>query len=73
MYFLQELSELDKELRENYIDLLTRFYLAFESTHKYATDLKQFIDDLNEGYFIQQTMESVLQDIEGKQLMVLIV
>lgn len=61
---------MDDEVRENYLDLLTRFYLAFESTHQYAADLKQFIDELNRGYYIQQTLESVLQDVEGKQLMV---
>ncbi|XP_011207419.2 WASH complex subunit homolog 5 [Bactrocera dorsalis] len=64
-----ELQDLDDEVRENYLDLLTRFYLAFESTHQYAVDLKQFIDELNRGYYIQQTLESVLQDVEGKQLM----
>lgn len=65
-----ELQDLDDEIRENYLDLLTRFYLAFESTHQYASDLQQFIDDLNRGYYIQQTLENVLQDEEGKQLMV---
>ncbi|KAI8126229.1 putative WASH complex subunit strumpellin [Lucilia cuprina] len=64
-----ELQDLDDELRENYLDLLTRFYLAFESTHQYASDLQQFIDELNRGYYIQQTLETVLQDEEGKQLM----
>ncbi|CAD7002477.1 unnamed protein product [Ceratitis capitata] len=64
-----ELQDLDDEVRENYLDLLTRFYLAFESTHQYAVDLKHFIDELNRGYYIQQTLESVLQDGEGKQLM----
>lgn len=65
-----ELQDLDDEIRENYLDLLTRFYLAFESTHQYASDLQQFIDELNRGYYIQQTLETVLQDEEGKQLMV---
>lgn len=65
-----ELQDLDDEIRENYLDLLTRFYLALESTHQYASDLQQFIDELNRGYYIQQTLETVLQDEEGKQLMV---
>uniref|UniRef100_A0A1A9W7M3 WASH complex subunit strumpellin n=1 Tax=Glossina brevipalpis TaxID=37001 RepID=A0A1A9W7M3_9MUSC len=64
-----ELQELDDEIRENYLDLLTRFYLAFESTHQYASDLRQFIDELDRDYYIQQTVETVLQDSEGKQLM----
>lgn len=64
-----ELQDLDEEFRENYIEILTRFYRAFESTHQYANDLNHFIEELNEGYYIQQTLESVLQDEEGKQLM----
>ncbi|XP_075161165.1 WASH complex subunit strump [Haematobia irritans] len=63
------LQDLDDEVRENNLELLTRFYLAFESTHQYAKDLQQFIDELNRGYYIQQTLETVLQDEEGKQLM----
>lgn len=63
------LQDLDEEFRDNYIELLTRFYLAFESTHQYASDLKHFVEELNRGYYIQQTLESVLQDAEGKQLM----
>lgn len=61
---------MDQEFRENNIEILTRFYLAFESIHQYITDLKNFLQELNEGIFIQQNLETVLQDHEGKQLMV---
>jgi len=67
---LQQLQDLDEEFRENYIDILRRFYLVFESLHKYITDLNRFLDDLEEGLFIQQTLESMLLNEEGKQLMV---
>jgi hypothetical protein len=33
-------------------------------------DLNHFLDDLEEGLFIQQTLESVLLNEEGKQLLV---
>jgi len=64
-----QLQDLDEEFRENYIDILRRFYLAFESLHKYITDLNRFLDDLEEGLFIQQTLESMLLNEEGKQLL----
>lgn len=38
---IQELQDLDDELRENHLDILTRFYKAFESVHKYVTDLNR--------------------------------
>ncbi|EDV23219.1 uncharacterized protein TRIADDRAFT_27621 [Trichoplax adhaerens] len=64
-----ELQDFDEAFRDNNLEILTRFYLAFESVHKYVTDLKSYLEDLNEGIFIQQTLESVLLNIDGKQLM----
>lgn len=55
-----ELQDLDEEFRENNIEIVTRFYLAFQSVHKYIVDLNRYLDDLNEGVYIQQTLETVL-------------
>ncbi|XP_013929328.1 PREDICTED: WASH complex subunit strumpellin-like, partial [Thamnophis sirtalis] len=64
-----ELQDLDDEFRENNIEILTRFYLAFQSVHKYIVDLSRYLDDLNEGIYIQQTLETVLLNEDGKQLL----
>lgn len=64
-----ELQDLDEEFRENNIEILTRFYLAFESVHKYIVDLNRYLEDLNEGVYIQQTLETVLLNEDGKQLL----
>ena len=64
------LQDLDENLRENYADVLTRFYLAFESIHKYVTDLNAYIDELDDGFYIQQSVETVILNEEGKQLLV---
>ncbi|EDO41150.1 predicted protein [Nematostella vectensis] len=64
-----ELQDLDEEFRENHLEILTRFYKAFESVHKYVVDLNRFLEDLDEGVFIQQTLDSVLLNGDGKQLM----
>lgn len=37
-----ELLDLDEEFRENNIEILTRFYLAFQSVHKYIVDLNRY-------------------------------
>nr|XP_039258715.1 WASH complex subunit 5-like [Styela clava] len=63
-----QLQDLDDEFRENHISILTRFYLTFESIHKYVMDLNRFLEELNEGIYIQQTLESVLINEDGKQL-----
>ncbi|XP_014219163.1 WASH complex subunit 5 [Copidosoma floridanum] len=64
----QVLQELDEELRNNYSDILSRFYLGFESIHKYITDLNSYFDELDDGAYIQQSIESVMLNEEGKQL-----
>ena len=65
----QELQDRDEEFRENHIEIVTRFYKVFESIHKYVMDLKRFLEDLEEGVFIQQTVENVLLNEDGKQLL----
>ncbi|XP_013376761.1 PREDICTED: WASH complex subunit strumpellin isoform X3 [Chinchilla lanigera] len=64
-----ELQDLDEEFRENNIEIVTRFYLAFQSVHKYIVDLNRYLDELNEGVYIQQTLETVLLNEDGKQLL----
>lgn len=61
---------MDEEIRENHIEILTRFYVAFESIHKYATELNTYVEDLEEGAYIQQTLETVFVSEEGRQIMV---
>lgn len=62
---------MDEELRNRYSQILLRFYLAFESIHKYITELNAYVDELEEGIYIQQSVESIMLNEEGKQLMVL--
>ncbi|KAI5243612.1 Wash Complex Subunit 5 [Manis pentadactyla] len=64
-----ELQDLDEEFRENNIEIVTRFYLAFQSVHKYIVDLNRYLDDLSEGIYIQQTLETVLLSEDGKQFL----
>uniref|UniRef100_A0A915HGY6 WASH complex subunit strumpellin n=1 Tax=Romanomermis culicivorax TaxID=13658 RepID=A0A915HGY6_ROMCU len=63
------LLDLDDELRENYLEIVTRFYSLFESIYRYAGDLNRYVDDLEEGIYIQQSLETVLSNADGKQLL----
>eukprot|EP01137_Pigoraptor_chileana_P023452 Opistho-2@89740 len=65
-----DLVDIDEEFKDNHLEIVTRFYLAFESVYKYVVDLTHFLEDLDEGVFIQQTLETVLQNTDGKQLLV---
>jgi len=63
------LQDLDEEFKESHLELLKRFYLLFESIYKYVSDLNKFLEDLEGGVFIQLTLEIVLMNIDGKQLL----
>ncbi|XP_017775271.1 PREDICTED: WASH complex subunit strumpellin isoform X2 [Nicrophorus vespilloides] len=63
------LRNLDEEFRDNHIDIISRFYFAFESIHTYIKELNCYIDELEDGYYIHQNMETVFADVEGKQLL----
>jgi WASH complex subunit strumpellin len=62
-------SELDDEFKDNYMPILKRFWSMFESIFKYITDLNQYVDDVEQGVYIQSTLELILKDETGKQLM----
>ncbi|XP_033351507.1 WASH complex subunit 5 [Bombus vosnesenskii] len=63
------LQETDEELRSNFSDIISRFYLAFESMHKYVTDLNLYVDELGDGMYIHQSIDTIMLNEEGRQLM----
>ncbi|XP_041987487.1 WASH complex subunit 5 [Aricia agestis] len=64
-----KLHDLDDDLKEKHLELITRFYLLFENIYQYIVDLNSFVEQLHDGAFIQQTIEIVMKDVEGKQLL----
>lgn len=63
------LLDLDQEFLEAYGKFAQRAYALFESMVKYWRDVNGFVDRLKSGYFIQHTVENVLDDVDGKQLL----
>ncbi|UYV65165.1 KIAA0196, partial [Cordylochernes scorpioides] len=66
------LQDKDEEFRENHEEILTRFYHAFESIHKYTVDFSNYLEDLDGSFYIQHSLESVLINEDGKQLLDLV-
>ena len=64
-----ELMDIDDDFMENHIEIITRFYQLFESIVKFMNDYKKYIDDITSGFFIQHTIDGILLDTDGKQLM----
>lgn len=52
------------------MEILRRAYLIFEAVYQYVVDLQFYLRELNEGFYIQQNLETIFNDAEGKQLLV---
>ena len=63
------LSSVEDAFQQTFTQTLDRFYTLFSSIVKYHEDLTKFLQDLDEGYFIQYTLDNLLQDTTGKQLL----
>lgn len=63
------LKKADENFCDNFVDILTRFYLTFDSIQRYASDLNRFIADLEDEIFVGQSLEALLLDTENRQLL----
>ena len=63
------LNELNDECRETHIEIVTRFCRLFESIVRYALDFIHYLEQLQQDYFLQMTVESMLKETDGKQLL----
>ena len=66
----QELFDKDEDFRENYIELIERFYSLFDSIYQYITDWKIFIGQVKNGKFIQHTIDTILSHKEIRPVFV---
>lgn len=60
---MQDLADLDEEFKEVHLGILERFYLLFESIYKYIKDFERFLQDLEDGVFIQHTFEVTVPNL----------
>ncbi|GBG30204.1 ABC transporter G family member 5 [Hondaea fermentalgiana] len=59
----------DLELQMRYAQLVDRFYLLFRAIVRYHRQLSTFWQDLESGFYIQYSVEEILMDRDGAQLM----
>ena len=55
-----ELSERDEDFRLNNNDVISRFFSLFLSIYQYVEDWKTFVKQVNEGKFVQHTIDTIL-------------
>jgi WASH complex subunit strumpellin len=64
-----ELLQRDDEFRQTHIELLERFFKLFRSIYGYFQELNRFVEEIKEGMYISQSVEGILTNNDGKQLM----
>lgn len=52
------------------MDLLQRFYQAFEGVYIFGSEIKSNVTSLQKGEFIGYTLDTVFTDVHAKQLLV---
>ena len=65
-----ELIEIDEQFKESYLDIIERFYSLFESIYRYYAEINEFVSRVRENYYIDFAMENLLQEKEGRRLMI---
>ena len=63
-----DLLNLDLEVQENHSEILDRCYKLFESIWKYQADFAKYIDDVQNGFYIQHSLDDIFMEVAGKQL-----
>ena len=64
-----DLRALEADFILKHGDLIARFYKLFADIYVYQQDLNKFAVDLSSGLYIQYTIESILSDRYGKQIL----
>jgi hypothetical protein len=63
------LAEVDATFFETYEEMLRRYYNLFVNVCKFVEDFNEYLDHVDEGFFISHTLDDVLVlDGSGKQL-----
>jgi WASH complex subunit strumpellin len=65
-----QLIELDESFKETYLEIIERFYSLFESIYQYYVSVTTYLTDMGEGKYIEFTLDAILQDTDGKTLIV---
>ncbi len=65
-----DLIDLEENFRESYLEIIERFFQLFDSIYSYYREMKSFIQNLHEGFFIDYSLETILQNQEGKRLVI---
>lgn len=65
-----ELIDIDEQFKESYLEVIERFYTLFESIYQYYLEINDFIQRVRENFYIDFNMDGIMQEKEGKRLLI---
>lgn len=66
---IKKLDQLEQNFQTMYKPILIKFHQLFHRIYSYQVDLVRFASELEKGYFVQHSVESVLLDTIGQRLL----
>ncbi|KAG8347839.1 hypothetical protein TRVL_01324 [Trypanosoma vivax] len=64
-----ELRQKDEVFSNTHIELLDRCFKLFCGVYGYVMELNRFIEEIRDGMYVSHTIESILSNMDGKQLL----
>ncbi|GET89819.1 hypothetical protein, conserved [Leishmania tarentolae] len=64
-----ELLVLDKEFYETHMELLEKLMALFRGIYGYVTELNRYVREIQDGQYVAQTLDTVLESLDGRQLL----
>lgn len=65
----ETLRQEDEDFAQTHMELLERFFHLFRSVYLYAVEVNRFVRDIQSGAFVSHTLDTVLANTDGKQLL----
>jgi len=65
-----DLIDIDEQFKESYLDIIERIYTLFDSIYKYRVEINEFVSRVRENYYIDFNIETIIQEREGKRLLI---
>ena len=62
-------EHLEREFIQKFETILMEFHDIFSNVLRYYRDICRFADELEEGFYVQYTVDSLLQHCHGRQLL----
>ncbi|AYU80055.1 Hereditary spastic paraplegia protein strumpellin, putative [Leishmania donovani] len=64
-----ELLVLDKEFYDTHMELLEKFMSLFRGIYGYVIELNRYVRKIQDGQYVAQTLDTVLESLDGRQLL----